>query len=56
VAIGYASAHPALAAPLLLVAWIAGASRVVLGVHFPADVIAGQVLAVLTAIAILPVF
>ncbi len=55
VAIGYASVHPGLAVPLLLVAWTAGVSRVVLGVHFPADVVAGQALAVLTAVAVAPI-
>ena len=55
VAVGYASVSPQLAAPLLGLAAVVGASRVVLGVHFPADVLAGQAIALMTAAAIAPI-
>ncbi|SRR5258708_7741263 len=53
VAFGYAMAFPHLALPLALIAFIVGASRVVLGVHFPGDVLIGQLLAVITGIALI---
>ena len=52
VAIGYAIAFPALAVPLVLAALLVGASRVFLGVHYPGDVIVGQIISVLTAVAL----
>jgi undecaprenyl-diphosphatase len=55
VAVGYASVSPQLAAPLLGLAAVVGASRVVLGVHFPADVLAGQLIALITAAAFAPI-
>jgi undecaprenyl-diphosphatase len=52
VAIAYAVAYPALAAPLLLLAALVGMSRVFLGVHYPGDVLVGQLLAALTYLAL----
>jgi undecaprenyl-diphosphatase len=48
VAFAYAVAYPALAAPILMVAMLVGLSRVALGVHYPGDVLVGQMLALLT--------
>lgn len=52
VAFGYAMAFPSLAAPLLLVAVFVGASRVFLGVHYPGDVLVGQVIAIATGLVL----
>jgi len=49
VALGYGVTFPVLALPLLVLALLVGFSRVRLGVHFPGDVLAGQVLALLAA-------
>ncbi len=51
VAFGYAMAFPSLAAPLIAIAFLVGASRVFLGVHYPGDVLVGQLIAVLTGVA-----
>ncbi|HKW47496.1 MAG TPA: phosphatase PAP2 family protein [Gemmatimonadaceae bacterium] len=51
VAFGYAMAFPSLAAPLIAIALLVGASRVFLGVHYPGDVLVGQLIAVLTGLA-----
>lgn len=51
VAFGYAMAFPSLAAPLVSIAFLVGASRVFLGVHYPGDVLVGQLIAVLTGVA-----
>ena len=46
VGLTYALAFPALAVPLVLLALGVGYSRVALGVHYPGDVLVGQVVAV----------
>ena len=48
VAFAYSVAYPPLAAPLLAIAMAVGMSRVALGVHYPGDVFAGQLLALMT--------
>lgn len=53
VAIGFSTAFPALAVPLLVVAMLVGFSRVMLGVHYPGDVVVGQAIALLTAYPLL---
>ena len=50
VAFVYAFAFPQLAIVLVPLAFLVGASRVCLGVHYPGDVLIGQLIAVLTAI------
>ena len=49
VAFAYAMAFPALALPLVVLAILVGASRVFLGVHYPGDVLVGQLIAIGTA-------
>ena len=48
VAFAYAIAYPPFAAPLLGMAAVVGLSRVALGVHYPGDVLVGQLMAILT--------
>jgi undecaprenyl-diphosphatase len=56
VALSYATVFPTLAAPLVTFSLLVGWSRVVLGVHYPGDVIVGQCIATLTVVglALLP--
>lgn len=53
VAFVYATAYPSLALPLVLLAGAVGMSRVFLGVHYPGDVLIGQIIAVLTGLVAL---
>jgi undecaprenyl-diphosphatase len=52
VAIVYSFAFPALASVLIPLAMLVGMSRVCLGVHYPGDVLIGQLIAALTAIPV----
>lgn len=53
VAFVYVGAFPSLALPLVLLAGAVGMSRVFLGVHYPGDVLIGQLIAVLTGLVAL---
>ena len=55
VALAYAGVFPWWAGPLILLAGLVGFSRVRLGVHYPSDVVVGQLLATLTTIGVLAV-
>jgi len=44
---------PSLTVPLLILALLVGFSRVMLGVHYPGDVLMGQAIALMSAYPIL---
>ena len=48
-AVGLASTMPMLTVPLLVLALLVGLSRVMLGVHYPGDVLMGQAIALISA-------
>lgn len=52
VALGYALVAPPAGAPLTVLAVVVGFSRVALAVHYPGDVVAGQGLAIVTALVV----
>ncbi|MEP6729725.1 MAG: phosphatase PAP2 family protein [bacterium] len=53
VALSFATVLPGVAVPVIVIAGAVGASRVVLGVHYPGDVAVGQTLALATHFALI---
>ena len=52
VALVYGAAFPSWAAPFLILALLVGFSRVRLGVHYPSDVLVGQIIAITTLLVL----
>ena len=52
IAVSYGLVFPAWAGPLFLLALAVGFSRVRLGVHYPSDIVVGQLLAIVTGVAV----
>ncbi len=52
VAFSYALVFPVWGAPLIVLALLVGFSRVRLGVHYPSDVLVGQMLALATTVVL----
>lgn len=53
VALGFSAVFPVVAMPLCGLAMLVGISRVMLGAHYPGDVLMGQIIALLTAYPLL---
>ena len=53
IAVVYAALFPVIALPVLVAATAIGLTRVFLGVHYPGDVLAGQLIAAATALVVL---
>ena len=53
IAFAYAMVFPPLAAVLIPIAVLVGLSRVVVGVHYPGDVLTGQLLALLVGVVVM---
>ncbi|MBA3555957.1 MAG: phosphatase PAP2 family protein [Gemmatimonadales bacterium] len=53
VAVGYGAYYPLWVGPLLFLALVVGFSRVRLAVHYPSDVLVGQLIAIVTALGVL---